>query len=96
MAETRSALDPQFNQHHDAESIAKLQNLEQLHSIAAAAGHSTALIGKEYNAGWVDIEIAEDNVRPTYDRRFITTFSPDLIKAMLFELSELRKQTANA
>jgi hypothetical protein len=88
------SLDPQYNQHHDAEVLEELQDLDRLEQIATAAGHGYAAVGITHNAGWVQVEIDPQNVRPSYDLLHIETFSPDLIKAMLFELSELRKQVS--
>lgn len=88
------SLDPKFNQHHAPEVFKELEDLDRLEQIAAAAGHGYAAVGLKHNAGWVQVEIDPKNVRPSYDRLHIETFSPELIQAMLFELSELRKQVA--
>lgn len=88
------SLDPKFNQHHEPEVLKELEDLDRLEQIAAAAGHGYAAVGLKHNAGWVQVEIDPKNARPSYDRLHIETFSPDLIQAMLFELSELRKQVA--
>jgi hypothetical protein len=88
------SLDPKYNKHHAPEILEELQNLDRLDAIATAAGHGYASVGLKHNAGWVEVEIDPKNVRPSYDRLHIETFSPELIQAMLFELSELRKQVA--
>ncbi len=88
------SLEARYNQHHSAEVIARLQNLDELEQVAAAAGHGYSQVGLQHNAGWVEVSIAENNVRPSYDLRYIRTFSPDLVKALLFDLSETRKKLA--
>lgn len=83
-------------QHHDSEVIEEIQNLDRLEQIATAAGHGYAVLNPQLNTGWVHLEIDEANVRPSYDRHHIMTFSPDLVKALLFELSESRTALAGA
>lgn len=88
------SLDPKYNKNHAPEILDELQDLDRLEQIAAAAGHGYANVGVEHNAGWTQVEIASENVRPSYDLYHIKTFSPELIRALLFELSELRKSSA--
>lgn len=90
------SLEPRYNQHHSQKTLDKLKNLDSLEQVAAAAGHGYGHIGLNLNlnAGWTEVQFGEDNVRPSYDLNHIYTFSPDLIQAMLFELSELRKAVA--
>lgn len=88
------SLEARYNQNHDPEILAKLVNLDDLEQIAAAAGHGYATLGLKHNAGWVEVQVDEENCRPSYDLTHIATFSPDLIRALLFELSEARKALA--
>lgn len=81
-------------QHHSQKTVDAISNLENLESIATAAGHGYSAIGLTHNAGWVEVEIDPKNVRPSYDLSFIRTFSPQVIKALLFELSESRQKLA--
>lgn len=87
------SLEPRYNTHHSAEVLERLKNLDDLEQIATAAGHGYGY-DRDFNAGWVELEIASDNSRPSYDLSHIKTFSPELIKALLFELSEARKALA--
>lgn len=87
------SLDPRFNTHHSDEVLEVLKNLDDLEQVAAAAGHGYSR-DAEHNAGWVELSIDPENVRPSYDLNYIRTFSPDLIAALLFELSEARKALA--
>jgi hypothetical protein len=79
-------------QHHSQKTVDTISNLDNLEQVATAAGHGYAELGLEHNAGWVQVEIDPKNVRPSYDVRFIRTFSPQVIKALLFELSESRQK----
>jgi len=87
------SLEPRY-QNHTPETVAVIRNLEDLEQIAAAAGHGYAQIGLTHNAGWTEVAIDPENVRPSYDLVHIKTFSPDVIAAILFELSESRKKLA--
>lgn len=90
------SLDPRFNKHHSEKVIAKLRNLDSLEQVAAAAGHGYAALGLDLNAGWTQVAFDEENVRPSYDLNHIHTFSPALVQALLFELSESRKALTEA
>lgn len=87
-----SSLEPRYNQNID---LTQLSNLDDLNQVAAAAGHGYAELNRKYNAGWVNVTLDKDNKRPSYDMNFIATFSPELVHAMLYELSEARKTIAN-
>lgn len=89
------SLDPKYNKHHAPAVLTQLEDLDALEQIATAAGHGYAELNPVLNAGWVDVTIAEENVRPNYDIRHIKTFSPELMRALLFELSEARKKIAD-
>lgn len=89
------SLHPRY-QHHSPSTMATLENLAVLDSTASAAGHGYAEINPDLNLGWVDVTIDEKNVRPTYDARHIRTFSPELVKALLFELNERRQAQVEA
>lgn len=57
-----------------------LQNrIDDDRQTAVAAGHGNALVFRNDNAGWVQVELP-DNVRPTYDIRHIKTWSPDRVE----------------
>ena len=88
------SLDPRFNKHHSVKTVEVLQNLDSLESVAAAAGHG--YMRRDLNAGWTQVEFDDENVRPTYDLRYIRTFSPQVVQALLFELSESRKALSGA
>ena len=88
------SLEARYNQNHAPEILEKLKNLDDLEQIATAAGHGYAALGLKHNADWVQVEIDPENCRPGYDLAHIRTFSPDLIRALLFELSEARKALA--
>jgi hypothetical protein len=81
-------------QHHSANTVATISNLDRLEQIAAAAGHGYSQIGLDLNAGWTEIAIAPENVRPSYDLNYIKTFSPEVLAALLFELNESRNKLA--
>lgn len=87
------SLEPRY-QHHSEQTIKTISNLEELESIATAAGHGYAQLGLELNAGWTEVAIDPANTRPNYDLRHISTFSPAVIQALLFELNESRKKLA--
>jgi hypothetical protein len=69
-------------------------SVEDLYQVAEAAGHGDGLIGREYSAGWVDVEFAGYNTRPSYDRNFIETFSPEFVQELLTELKAARAELA--
>lgn len=69
-------------------------NIDDLYQVAEAAGHGDGLVGREYNAGWVDVEFANHNTRPGYDRNFIETFSPEFVQELLTELKKARTELA--
>lgn len=89
------SLEPRY-QHHSDKTLAKLRNLDSLEQVAAAAGHGYAQLNPKLNLEWVDVEFDPENVRPSYDANHIQTFSPDLVQALLFELSESRKALEGA
>jgi hypothetical protein len=70
-------------------------SIDDLYQVAEAAGHGDGLIGRKYNAGWVDIELIGENVRPSYDLNFIQTFSPDFVQELLTELKKAREEIAD-
>lgn len=69
-------------------------NIDDLYQVAEAAGHGDGLVGRKYNAGWVDVELIGVNVRPGYDMNFIQTFSPDFVQELLTELKAARAELA--
>lgn len=69
-------------------------NIDDLYQVAEAAGHGDGLVGRKYNAGWVDIEFIGVNVRPGYDLNFIETFSPDFVQELLTELKATKTELA--
>lgn len=69
-------------------------NIDDLYQVAEAAGHGDGLVGREYNAGWVDVELTGVNTRPGYDMNFIQTFSPDFVQELLTELKAARAELA--
>lgn len=69
-------------------------NIDDLYQVAEAAGHGDGLVGRKYNAGWVDVELTGVNVRPGYDMNFIQTFSPDFVQELLTELKAARTELA--
>lgn len=81
-------------QNHSQETVDLIQNLDELDSIATAAGHGYSQLGLTFNAGWVEVEIDPENTRPRYDMSHIRTFSPDTMQALIYELSESRKRLA--
>jgi hypothetical protein len=87
------SLEPRY-QHHSQKTLDTIADLDRLEQVAAAAGHGYARILVEHNAGWTEVAIAPENSRPNYDLRHIAAFSPDVIQALLFELSESRKKLA--
>jgi hypothetical protein len=87
------SLEPRY-QHHSQKTLDLTADLERLENVATAAGHGYARVGLELNAGWTEVAVAPENVRPNYDLRHIKTFSPQVVKALLFELSESRKKLA--
>lgn len=89
------SLDPKYNTRRSESVMKTLENLDELDQVAMAAGHGYSQIGLEHNAGWVEVQIDEANARPSYDLRFIRTFTPEVIHAMLYELSVSRKLAAD-
>lgn len=89
------SLDPKYNKQRSAQVIEALKDLDALDQVAAAAGHGYAELGLELNADWVEVQIDEANNRPSYDLRFIRTFTPEVVHAMLYELNESRKLAAS-
>lgn len=69
-------------------------SIDDLYQVAEAAGHGDGLVGREYSAGWVDVEFAGHNTRPGYDRNFISTFSPDFVQELLTELKKTKAELA--
>lgn len=69
-------------------------NIDDLYQVAEAAGHGDGLIGRKYNAGWVDVELIGVNVRSGYDMNFIQTFSPDFVKELLTDLKKAKAELA--
>jgi hypothetical protein len=69
-------------------------SIDDLYQVAEAAGHGDGLVGREYNAGWVDIELTGVNVRPGYDMNFIKTFSPEFVQELLTELKKTKAELA--
>lgn len=67
-------------------------SIDDLYQVAEAAGHGDGLVGREYSAGWVDVEFAGYNTRPGYDRNFISTFSPDFVQELLTELKNTKEE----
>lgn len=89
------SLDPKYNKRRSAKVSETLKNLDELDQIAIAAGHGHSQIGREHNAGWVEVQLDEANTRPSYDLRFIRTFTPEVVHSMLYELSLARKLAAD-
>lgn len=87
------SLEPRY-QHHSQKTLDTIADLDRLEQVAAAAGHGYSRVGLDHNAGWTQVSIDPKNVRPNYDLRHIAAFSPDVIQALLFELSESRKKLA--
>ena len=69
-------------------------SIDDLYQVAEAAGHGDGLIGRKYNAGWVDIEFTGKNTRPAYDLNFISTFSPEFVQELLTELKRTKEELA--
>lgn len=59
-----------------------LTRISELEQCATAAGHGFGHLGLSrllnLNAGWTQLDLT-DNVRPTYDQRFVREFGPDAV-----------------
>lgn len=59
-----------------------LIRLDELEQCATAAGHGFGHLGLgsllNLNAGWTQLDLT-DNVRPTYDQRFVREFGPEAV-----------------
>lgn len=62
---------------------------DHIEAVATAAGHGNALVFRDDNAGWVQVDLP-NNVRPTYDVQHIALWSP----AMALLVAQLLRASA--
>lgn len=76
------------------EDLEAQMSLDELVIHASMAGSGDARL-KNHNAGWIEVELSDQNHRQRKDKNFIRLASPGVVKDMAEEIQRLRQQVAD-